>query len=86
MEEEGGSRSGSLLQRLLAGACLTPAGVILESGSSGSLHMTLSDDLIRAALRQPLPLSSQAQPLLEPIWDSESGAHLTSPLLSSAGL
>ncbi|CAL8463815.1 g3349 [Coccomyxa elongata] len=72
MEEEGGSRSGSLLQRLLAGACMSPAGVVLEAGNSGSLHMTLSDDLIRAALRQPLPVSSQAQPLLEPLWESES--------------
>lgn len=80
MEDEGGSRSGSLLQRLLAGACMTPAGVVLESGSSGSLHMTLSDDLIRAALRQPLPVSSPAQPLLEPLWDSESGAALSSTL------
>ncbi len=86
MEDEGGSRSGSLMQRLLAGACMSPAGLILESGDSGSLHMTLSDDLIRAAIRQPLPVSSQAQPLLEPLWDSESGATPSSANPTSVAL
>ena len=30
-------------------------GMLLESGASGSLHMTFSDEVIRKAVYQPLP-------------------------------
>lgn len=44
-------------------------GMLLEPGSTGSLHMTLNDDLVRQSLRAPLPSGE----LLEPLWDSDSG-------------
>ena len=46
----------------------------LEPGLTGSLHMTLSAEDVRETLmRQPLPAE-----LLEPLWDSASGAAQTS--------
>jgi hypothetical protein len=52
-----------------------PLGMLIEPGASGSLHMILGDALIRSSLEAPLP-----DALLEPLWDSESGARCE-PLL-----
>ena len=51
----------------------------LEPGTSGSLHMTLSADAVRETLaQQPMPAE-----LLEPLWDSASGAAAPSTSLSN---
>jgi hypothetical protein len=85
MEAQEG-RSGSLLERLLSGMGMSPTGFLIESGLSGSLHMQLSDDAIRAALRRPLSRGVLDQGLLEPLWDSESGARMLASLSFSRPL
>lgn len=69
--------SGRLIEQLMRerSTSISNLGIILESGNSGSLHMTLSDDILRAALRKPLP-GAASQQLLEPLWDSFSGKSL----------
>lgn len=67
-------RQEDILERLLSGAGVSATGFLLEPGASGSLHMHISDDVIRAALHRPLPGVARDQELLEPLWDSESGA------------
>lgn len=64
-------RTGSLLARVLA-----ETGFLMEPGASGSLHVTMSDAIIRAALRKPLPADTTPNPLMEPLWDSDTGALL----------
>ena len=73
-------RQEDILERLLSGAGVSATGFLLEPGASGSLHMHISDDVIRAALHRPLPGVARDQELLEPLWDSESGASHSSSL------
>lgn len=47
--------AGDLLRDLLKDADVHTMGMLLESGASGSLHMTFDNDVIRKALQQPLP-------------------------------
>lgn len=48
--------SGSNIQDLLRELDVhAMKGMLLESGASGSLHMTFSDEVIRKAVYQPLP-------------------------------
>ena len=46
-----------MIRDLLKDADVHTMGMLLESGASGSLHMTFSSDVIRRALQQPLPPS-----------------------------
>ena len=46
-----------MLRDLLKDADVHTMGMLLESGASGSLHMTFSSDVVRKALQQPLPPS-----------------------------
>ena len=46
-----------MLRDLLKDADVHTMGMLLESGASGSLHMTFSSDVVRKALQQPLPHS-----------------------------
>jgi hypothetical protein len=77
--------SGQLLQQLLRerSTSASTLGVIFEAGDSGSLHMTLSTELLREALRKPLP-SAASQQLLEPLWDSVSGGRLPNDTSSNS--
>lgn len=61
--------SGMAADMQLEQAAGSPRGMLIEPGASGSLHMTLGEDLmLRSSLSAPLP-----DALLEPLWDSESG-------------
>ena len=46
------------LRDLLKDADLHTMGMLFESGTSGSLHMTFSSDVVRRAIQQPLPPSA----------------------------
>lgn len=46
-----------MLRDLLKDADVHTMGMLLESGASGSLHLTFSSDVVRKALQQPLPPS-----------------------------
>ena len=48
----------SMLLDLLKDSDVHAMGMLLESGSSGSLHMTFSSDVVRRAIQQPLPPSA----------------------------
>ncbi len=48
----------SMLLDLLKDTDVHTMGMLLESGSSGSLHMTFSSDVVRRAIQQPLPPSA----------------------------
>ena len=47
----------SMLRDFLKDADVHTMGMLLESGASGSLHMTFSSDVVRRAIQQPLPPS-----------------------------
>jgi hypothetical protein len=81
------ARSGSdrVMEHLLRqrSTSVSRLGIVLEPGDSGSLHMTLNDEVLRKVLKRwpgPGPASPQ---LLEPLWDSYSG-DLASRGLSAA--
>ena len=64
-----------MLRDLLKDADVHTMGMLLESGASGSLHMTFSHDEIRRAIQQPLPTSGSMQgafSLLSPLSDQMS--------------
>lgn len=54
--------ASNMLRDLLKNADVHTMGMLLESGASGSLHMTFNDDMIRRALHQPLPASAASLP------------------------
>ena len=63
-----------MIRDLLKDADVHTMGMLLESGASGSLHMTFSSDVIRRALQQPLPPSA-TRPIGVSFTQDCKGAH-----------